>query len=299
MPTPRANFAIASYQGKIYCIGGESLVKPGDYEVYCVVEVYDTVADSWSVEDDVPFEGLGIQAQVIDGQIFVIKGQDLFMYDPVTNLWTQKTSIPRPDDIATDNSVLFDVFSVVVDNKIMIYFKYCPQGSSPIPPTLLNGKVMTYDAKTDGWSEVTKFSEVISGMVWATTGDYAHKKVYISGQSYHGYGLFGVSGTWIYDPVKNTWSTVEDIPTTYRPTTYRDQFGVAVVNDILYIIGGKAAWGYDVFSYNEQYIPIGYTGTGFGPTFSVITAIVLTVCVVVTTLFFYLRGRTRNKRGKI
>jgi N-acetylneuraminic acid mutarotase len=292
MPTSRSNFAIAAYQGKIYCIGGEVLDEPGAYRMYRVVEVYDIVTDSWSVKNDAPFDGLGIQAQVIDGKIFVIKGQNLFMYNPITDEWTQKISIPRPDDISND-SVPFAIFSVVVDNKIMIYFKYLPEGSSSIPPNRLKGKIMIYDAKTDAWSEVTKFSEVISGIVWGTTGVYAPKKVYISGQSYNDYGTEDTFGTWIYDPVKNTWSAVKIDPTTL-PITYRDQFGVAVVDDILYVIGGKDAWGYDVFSYNEQYVPNGYDSSI--SIIHIVAIFILTAGIVVTGLFFYFKKESSCKK---
>jgi N-acetylneuraminic acid mutarotase len=44
MPTPRANFAIAADQGKIYCIGGETNWNSSCY----VTEVYDIATDSWS-----------------------------------------------------------------------------------------------------------------------------------------------------------------------------------------------------------------------------------------------------------
>jgi hypothetical protein len=85
MPTPRANFAIAAYQGKIYCMGNGP------------TEVYDIVTDSWSVKSDTPFLSSTIasafaftsaQAIVVDGKIFVINDWDLFMYNPITDIWT-------------------------------------------------------------------------------------------------------------------------------------------------------------------------------------------------------------------
>jgi len=54
MPTPRAFFAIASYQNKIYCIGGAVGMKllderSGFYSIIDSnkVEVYDTLKDTW------------------------------------------------------------------------------------------------------------------------------------------------------------------------------------------------------------------------------------------------------------
>jgi len=61
MPTPRMNFVIAVYQGKIYCMGGLIGVTRGPasvgYEFFAesgyvtcdVIEVYDPVTDSWYI----------------------------------------------------------------------------------------------------------------------------------------------------------------------------------------------------------------------------------------------------------
>jgi len=43
-------------------------------------------------------------------------------------------------------------------------------------------------------------------------------------------------------------------------SAYRCQFGVVVINDILYVVGGHYTDGV-VVSTNEQYIPMGYNGT--------------------------------------
>ena len=58
-----------------------------------------------------------------------------------------------------------------------------------------------------------------------------------------------------YDPEKDNWTVAADLP------TRRFNFGVAVVNDTLYIIGGHT---YNLSGFfapsaaNEQYTPIGY-----------------------------------------
>jgi hypothetical protein len=68
--------------------------------------------------------------------------------------------------------------------------------------------------------------------------------------------FFQEKRTTVYDPVETAWSDVASMPES------RIDFGVAVVNDIMYVIGGKVAWEYDDFlAINEQYIPKGYTGT--------------------------------------
>jgi hypothetical protein len=127
---------------------------------------------------------------------------------------------------------------------------------------------MVYDNTADVWSEGKTQTTGIYGKLYQnpmgfsvtvpdscmTTGTYAPKKVYVFGLIHYGMEKPTLSN-WEYDPVADTWSSVTNM------STYRAQFGAAVVNDIIYIIGGKDAGEYDLFSINEQYIPKNYTGT--------------------------------------
>ena len=155
-----------------------------------------------------------------------------------------------------------------VNYGYMVYFKHVPAGS--LPPCPINGKVMIYDAKTNVWSEGKTPSTVYDKTILTTggcmtAGIYAPKRVYAFGL---GNGPEQpVLSNWVHDPVYDTWSTIKNMP------TCRDQFGVAVVDDILYVMGGKDAFGYDIFSVNEQYIPRGYSGPLPPVTFPTITPV--------------------------
>jgi N-acetylneuraminic acid mutarotase len=297
MPTPKANFAIAAYEGKIYCIGGES--REG---VYSDVEVYDVTTNSWSVKKDIPFDGLGIQAHVADGKIFVIRKQDfswetgyssfasdLYLYNLSTDEWTQK-DIPYTDWIAT-GSALVNSVSVTMGDKIMFYFRYIEPGNLWYD---IFDKAMIYDPKTNTWSEAftppntlgfpaTTLGQVFGGCM--TSGIYAPKNIY----------FFQEKRTTVYDPVQTTWNDVASMPEN------RIDFGVAVVNDIMYVIGGKDPEEHnDFLAINEQYIPKDYTGTippitsptttptpnsnSTSNSNSLIIAIVIIVVVVVVTV---------------
>jgi hypothetical protein len=287
MPTWRAGFAIAVYESKIYCIGGAvpnpDYIAPGvNDSLSCdVVEVYDVVANSWSTKSSLPVKGSFIQAGVVAGKIFVLNGIVLFMYDPVTDVWTAKTSIPG---IPTHPST--PPMAVVGDT--LIAFEV--------------GRVMIYDVKFDVWREGQAYSTSVYGTaVGVTSGVYAPKKVYILGST-----VGNEMSNLIYDPDNDTWATATAMP------TYRHFFGVAVVDDVLYAIGGATSSrttrdGY--LSVNEQYVPIGYSSTPFTSeqsinkafsTESVAAAIVLIVGVTVAaSLFFYLRkGRKRTRGNK-
>jgi hypothetical protein len=97
------------------------------------------------------------------------------------------------------------------------------------------------------WVGVTSPSAgKFSGVVGVTTGVYAPQRVYI----------LEPSVTSVYDPVNDVWSTAK---TMLIP---RYAFGVAVVDDVLYAIGGSTPnTGVEFLSVNEQYIPIGYNAT--------------------------------------
>jgi len=59
MLAPRASFAIAAYQGKIYCIGGA-----GPNGLCGTNEVYDIATDSWSAKTAMPFNDSFLKAQL-------------------------------------------------------------------------------------------------------------------------------------------------------------------------------------------------------------------------------------------
>jgi N-acetylneuraminic acid mutarotase len=241
MPTWRASFAITAYQGKIYCIGGDvpnpDYIAPGTNSgLPCnVVEVYDTVTNSWSTKTPLPVKGSFIQACTVDGKIFVLNNTALYMYDPDNDKWTAKTSMPI---IPTQSS---SVFLAAVDDDNLFVFDV--------------NRVMIYNVKTDVWREGQAYPTSIYGTaVGATSGIYAPKRIYILGAS----GSSLQMTTWGYNPAGDTWSTAMAMP------TYRLFFGVAVVDDVLYAVGGATSFrtvreGY--FAINEQYVPLDYTGT--------------------------------------
>ena len=308
MPTPRANFAIAAHEGKIYCIG------------HGPTEVYDTTTNSWSTKTSIQFNGNKLKANVIDGKIFVLANLRLYMYDPNSDIWTEKASIPNLDNIPIANiewqSNYLESISAVIDNRLMALYSYSPGGGlSPV------NRVMFYDPKTDVWTEGPMYNYpayVFGCGISVTNGLYAPKKAYFI--DINGVNL-------VYDPVNCTWSSAETRP------TYRKQFGVAAIDDTLYVIGGAPLPPYPLppdfvdkaISVNEQYIPIGYgsviTPEPSNPTLEptnptpepsnptpettknsesflnppIVTAILaLIVSVVVISLFFYFKKRKEN-----
>jgi N-acetylneuraminic acid mutarotase len=251
MPTPRDVFAIVAYQNKIYCIGGYT----SNGSVIGVNEVYDPVTDKWENKNPMPTARGWLQANVINGKIYLIGGyvpdNSAFgfsisalneVYDPATDSWTTKSPIP----VATS-----DYPSAVVNNKI-----YITGGLSSSPQSNLN---QIYDAETDTWSRGALMPLGLRyGAAGATTGVNAPKRIYFFSE------FLEWSGTQVYDPLNDSWTFGARIPTS------RLSFAVAVVNDVLYAIGGytdtypdspySVPYGPSVTPYttNEQYTPLGY-----------------------------------------
>jgi len=235
MPDPQQSFAIAVCQGKIYCIGGISPDSTG------ANKVYDPSTDSWETKAAMPTGRYGLQANVVNGKIYCIGGVKLLgynqgveqlnvteVYDPLSDTWTTKSSMPNQAGYV----------SAVVDNKIYI-----------IGP----GLTQIYDSDTDNWSVASPSpanltSRGLNGVAAAaaaTTGTMAPKRIYV----YDG------SSLQVYCPQDDSWTFGS------APPTSRQYLGIAVVNDMLYFIGGftyTPPLFYNYYATNEQYTPIGY-----------------------------------------
>jgi N-acetylneuraminic acid mutarotase len=269
MPTPRIGFAIAAYGKMIYCIGGNV------GEATAISECYDTATDSWTTKTSMPAPMIGMSANVVNGKIFVIGGNSTFAYDPETDSWTERT--PAPTDV-------WGHASAVVDNKIYV-----------IGGTVSNLNQI-YDPKTDKWSNGTNPTESLYYAVGAaTTGLYAPKRVYVLGGGYYVVGSpdwhFPGSLNLIYDPASGNWSSGSNM------LTAKNGFGAAVVEDVLYVIGGAVVNGGDGYALNatERYVPVGYNTVQSAnskpfPTMLIVGAVVV-VTVVGLGLLFYFKKR--------
>jgi len=283
MPTPRISLAIAAYDGKIYCMSGgiypEDNPETGASWRSNVVEIYDIAANSWSTaKSPASFTGDG-QAHVVDGKIFVIVGNALHIYDPATDVWTRKTDATL---------FLFYLVSVVVDGKIILI----GNAITVMKPVQYALKTIIYDPTTDVWTEGKTENACLSDVYRAgvTTGVYAPQRVYL---------FSGTNNTLVYDPATDTYTNAKAM------SSPKPGFGVAVVDDVVYVIGGSS---------NEQYVPIGYnaslpTATSPPASASVIPSephpnylyrvlIVVVVGITVISLFFCFKKRTPKNSGK-
>ena len=232
MPTPRASFAIAVCQKRIYCIGGFNCNS---------TEVYDPATDTWETKAQMPTSRWQLEANVANDKIYLMGGEPNQtlneVYDPATNSWTTRASIPH---IETGNYHQAGVYaaSAVIDNKIywigVVGFFYSPLGFK-----LLN---QMYSPENDSWSlREPPPAHITPEAAGVTTGVWAPKRIHVFGDD-----CYNVT----YDPATDKWSYGKRI----SPT--RADFGVAVVNDKIYVVGGGYFWS--ASDVNEQYTPFGY-----------------------------------------
>lgn len=260
MPTPRRNFVIAAYQDKIYCIGGQIGSQVTDVDertgftttipiMSNATEVYDTVTDTWTTKAAMPYSATYIAAQKINDKIYIVNLSHLFVYDLISDSWTINSQLlilpysasPPTSAVINDSIVITGEYSNFVGRQRL--YIYDPQNGTlsqgEAGPILLNNCAAA-----------------------ATTGSKAPQRVYV-------FGLTSSCPTnsvnQVYDPKTNNWTIATAMP------TRRVDFGVAVLNETVYAIGGVIiTYSYDatgkyivgsggtVTNVNEQYIPVGY-----------------------------------------
>ena len=157
------------------------------------------------------------------------------VYDPVNDSWTTKTVIP---------TAVFGYASATINGKI-----YIMGGATSTQQTGSSTNAnQVYDPQTDSWSSAANLPAGISYGAAAATQDYlAPTRVYLVG----GYSSSVLSSeTQVYYPSNNTWTTGLSL------TSPRAYLGLAVVNDVLYAIGGYD--GQNWLNTAEQSNPIGY-----------------------------------------
>ena len=241
---PTGYFAIAAYQNKIYCFGG--ITGPSDYgyTLTAANQVYDPITDKWETKAFMPTAKCYLQANVVNGKIYLIGGSkgfgstltnDVMVYDPETNSWANRASIP---------TAVTSYVSAVVGKKIY---------------AITSSLSQIYDTEKDTWSLGTPPPSIIGGISsgGATSGLFTPQRIY----------MFGERASANYDPKTDSWSISSAIPIA------RLFPGVALLNDSFYVIGGFTVEAPKspssklpiyfqphtaLSAVNEQYTPIGY-----------------------------------------
>lgn len=236
MRQSRYGLTLAALNGKLYAVGGETVDSERTVQL---VEVYDPTSDTWSAGPPTPTSRAGAGSAVIGGVLYVVGGYccnhndksavtTLEAYDPATNTWTTKASMP------TARTFL----AVAVVNGIL----YAIGGSGGYGQPITD-VVEAYNPSTNRWSTKAPLP------LGAQQGGAAAA----SGGAIYVIGGFDASGSILrdvqrYDPSTNAWSIVAPI------SVGRSFLGAAELNGRIYAIGGFDST-FSFSAQNESYNP--------------------------------------------
>ena len=254
MPTPRTELTGTVLDEKIYGIGGLGFSeKPTN-----TVEVYDPDKHKWSTAASLPEPLDHPAAASYKDKLYVIGGykefgtpsDKLFIYDPVIDEWKEGEPMPTARGALTANFIDGILYAVGGKNK------HIKDHNGESLQTLQINEA--YDPVSNTWTEKEPMptarhhltSAVVDGKLYVIGGRQTNEKPHVV-----------VDTVEMYDPITNTWTEKEPMPTKRSAMT-----AVAVIDDI-YVLGGaieecppsKGAQPNRVFNNNEKYNTVSNT----------------------------------------
>jgi N-acetylneuraminic acid mutarotase len=225
IPEPTAEASAAVLNERIYIIAGLD----ADEETTDAVKVYDPKSDSWSNAAPLPIPLDHSAAAVYDSKIYVVGGfledrvptDKLFIYDPHTDKWGEGEPLPEARGALTANfidGILYAVGGI----------------DSSHTPVATN---YAYDPKTNTWLKKAPMptarhhlaSEVVDGKLYVMGGRLLGNGI----QSHINEALSNFNDNEVYDPKKNSWNIVKQMP------TKRSGLAAASINSSIYVFGGQ------------------------------------------------------------
>ena len=183
MQVARADLGVAAVNGDIYAIGGNTIT--GTYNL------------------DQGFGCYGVSGGTVN---------TTEQYDPTTNIWTYKTSMPTPRDS----------FAIAVyQNEI-----YCIGGRTTIPlysPQTFTAANEVYDPTNNTW-ETKKLP--LPAVEWPLQASVVDGKIYVIGHS---------GATYAYDPNTDSWANKTKAPSVDNQRV--TGLVSAVFDNKIYVIG--------------------------------------------------------------
>jgi N-acetylneuraminic acid mutarotase len=202
IPTARSYSGAAVIGDKIYVAGGCGANQDCRIATLNILEIYDTVTNTWATGAHMQTVRHGFAMGAIGGKLYAAGGRQFCPpcndastteeYDPATNTWTTKATMP---------TVRNATGGVVLDGKFYVV------GGIP-GLSGVSGAVEVYDPATDSWSSrapmptprVAPGVAVVDGILYAISGQVANPP-------------FLSNIVEAYDPATDSWTTKAPIPT--------------------------------------------------------------------------------------
>jgi len=235
----------AEYDGKIYVIGGFEYTLPlvTHWRATNYLFIYDPVSDQWTRGADMPTPRAALAAEFIGNTLYAVGGADLLSgkftrmvfeeisypineaYDPQSDTWSKKASMPTPRDHAA---------SAVIDEKL-----YVIAGRQSDKAIKIDANEV-YDPKIDSWSVLEPIPTPRSGL----TASVLNNTIFVFG---------GEDDQKVYD--ENEQYVPEIGWFSQSPmSTPRHGLDSAVVGDRIYLMGGDPVHNVrSAISLNESY----------------------------------------------
>lgn len=242
MVLPAHHVAFTELDGKFYAFGGFVPPESGPPAWVPINNAweYDAANDSWKALASMPSKRGSAVAATVNGKIYVIGGAALHPgskeialyptrphrsvdtveeYDPKTNTWSQRSSMPTARNHAAIGAV---------NNKIYVIGGRL--GSAFIFTASNTNVVEEYNPATDQWGLVkARMPTERSGGAWAVYKG----RIYVAGGEHQDERLMAAfRALEAYDPVTNSWSELPMMPIP------RHGLAGAVVGDRLHLVSG-------------------------------------------------------------
>src|SRR4030042_6233837 len=219
------NIWVAALNGELYCFGGiNQHERSGSYAWYDINEKYDTEIGNWTTITS----PLSTAVVACRNKIYSI-GTPTQVYDPSTDTWSNRTSLPQP---------LAEVKPNVVEGKIYVISgaKYATLGG-----VVISDVTYVYDPELDSWSTMASIPTPVEGYASAVL----HGKIYIMGGAAisQSYSNWVVDLVQIFDPKTNQWTVGKPLPTGVYAAGACATSGL-LAPERIYVVGG-----------NERYLP--------------------------------------------
>ncbi len=218
--------------GVLYVAGGNNASGAS----LATMESYNPTTNRWTSRASMPvIRSFGASA-VINGILYIAGGGNgstgtgsvlasVYAYDPTTNSWTQKASMPAPRG---------DLTGVALNAQFYVL-------GGTLNGTVVDGAVSGYDPATNAWTAKSTMptprnhvnAEVLNGEIVIPSGLLA------------GSGASAVVES--YNPVTGAWTTRAPV------VTPRSGAGMGVIGSVMYMLGGSATSG--IVGTSDAYVP--------------------------------------------
>jgi N-acetylneuraminic acid mutarotase len=236
MPTPREHLGAGVVNGILYVLGGVTVSG-----AVADVDAYDPATNTWSSKAPMLTLRTDFSVVVVNNILYAIGGYDgtatgnarfkdiVEAYDPATNTWTTRSSMPAPRAAAAIG---------IVYGRIYLAAGF----GVDFAPT---GPTYAYDPATDAWTTLASIPTLRQGN---PLGGVINGIFYVAGGSVDTV----LATVEAYDPLADSWSVVSPMPTA------RIYLSGAVVGNTFYAIGGSTSGAFassHALANNEAFTP--------------------------------------------